>query len=319
MEVATNLQNKIQQMQPLVVLGMHRSGTSLIVRLLADMGIHMGSWLSRDAESVHFLGLNKRVYDTVGSNWADIDGIIESCASQDFIEQQSKMLENALFVENLADFRKHFNPVLQAEAIRLSLADDRAFVKHNPLMAVFFGRSLWEKINRNEFFPWGWKDPRTTLSFPIWLRVFPRARLLHVLRNGIDVAISTHRRSQKQQRKIWKRLYPIDYSPLTLDFEYCFQLWEKYISFVLDNKSRIPQGQYLEIQYEQLLADPEDNLGKIADFIEFPVQKEVLKSVSQQIDRSRLDNTAYARPYQSVIPTLADKPIMQQLGYSYTL
>ena len=68
--------SRLQQTQPLIVLGMHRSGTSLIVRLLSDLGIHMGSWLSRDAESVHFQRLNRRIFAAAGSNWAQVDGLI---------------------------------------------------------------------------------------------------------------------------------------------------------------------------------------------------------------------------------------------------
>jgi LPS sulfotransferase NodH len=306
-------------MQPLVVLGMHRSGTSLIVRLLADMGIHMGSWLSRDAESIHFLGLNKRVYNETNSNWAQVDALIEAADSEIFVERQSQILERALFVEKLSDFKKHFNLILQAEAVRLSLSDDRTFVSQNAIVAVFFGSLLWEKVNQDEHFPWGWKDPRTTLTFPIWLRIFPNARFLHVLRNGIDVAISTHRRSQKQQQKIWKRLYPIDYSPLTLDFEYCFHLWEKYVSFVFDHKHLIPENHYLEIHYEDLLANPEEILRRIVEYIEFSIPDEVINTVCEQIDRSRLDNTEHAKPYEKVIPSLAAKPMMQQLGYGYSL
>ncbi len=30
---------------------------------------------------------------------------------------------------------------------------------------------------------WGWKDPRNTFTLPMWLSIFPKARVLHVLRN----------------------------------------------------------------------------------------------------------------------------------------
>src|SRR5262249_51761949 len=38
--------------------------------------------------------------------------------------------------------------------------------------------------------PWGWKDPRNTYTLPIWLDVFPHAKVVHVYRHGVDVAHS---------------------------------------------------------------------------------------------------------------------------------
>src|SRR5690606_33596327 len=32
---------------------------------------------------------------------------------------------------------------------------------------------------------WAWKDPRTSLTLPIWREVFPRAQVVHIIRNGI--------------------------------------------------------------------------------------------------------------------------------------
>jgi hypothetical protein len=296
---------------------MHRSGTSLVVRLLADMGIHMGSWLTRDAESVHFLGLNKRIFQDADSNWGQVDPLVKAISSDVFIEHQVEIMQRALFNEKLSDFIKYFNPILKAEALRLALSDDMAFVKQNALIAVFFGRQLWESINQDKFTTWGWKDPRSTLTFPIWLRLFPNARFLHVVRNGIDVAISTHRRSQKQKRKVYKRLLPIDYSPNTLSFEYCFELWERHVAFVENHRYLIMPDRFLEIRYEDLLSDPFENLNRILTFIDHPINEALRLETCSQIDPSRLDNSVYARPYLEQIPDLAASPIMEQLGYNY--
>lgn len=42
--------------------------------------------------------------------------------------------------------------------------------------------------------PWGWKDPRNTFTLPIWLRIFPDAKVVSIERNGIDVAQSLRAR-----------------------------------------------------------------------------------------------------------------------------
>jgi hypothetical protein len=283
----------IGQAQPLVLLGMHRSGTSLTVQLLEDLGVHMGTWLSRDAESVHFQRLNRRIYAAAGSKWAEVDSLIGQMRSPAFVERQTEATWCAL-CEGRLPFRRS-------------------------VLADFYGRELWAALGRGELLPWGWKDPRTTLTFPIWLRIFPEARWVHILRNGVDVAISIHRRSQKQVRKLRNRLFPIDFSPATLDFGYSFHLWEAYLSFLLDHKDLIPAGCYLEIRYEDLLAEPELHLRRLLEFAGFPVTDQALTAASQRIDADRLDNARFAVSYRQQIPSLASSPLMQRLGYSYEL
>jgi hypothetical protein len=289
-----NLEEKIRQMHPLTIMGMHRSGTSLTVRLLKDIGIHMGYRLSRDAEAITFQKINRRIYNSVGSKWGTIDSLLDAMSSQTFIDKQTNLVLGSLFPKS-------------------------SFLNLNTGIADFFGPQLWESLSQGDRISWGWKDPRTTLTFPIWLLVFPKTRFLHIIRNGIDVAISIHRRSEKQHQKLWKRIFPLDYSPATLDFQYCFQLWERYTSFVLDNKGIIPPGQYLELRFEELLAKPEEKLREISDFMEFPVRGDTLKTICGQINQNRLDNKANAWLYQDKIPSLASSPLMQRLGYYYEI
>jgi len=52
-----------------VVIGMHRSGTSLVAELLADLGVNMGAsgglWEDR-----RFVALNRRILAQAGGDWA---------------------------------------------------------------------------------------------------------------------------------------------------------------------------------------------------------------------------------------------------------
>lgn len=287
-------EHQIRSSQPLVIIGMHRSGTSLAVRLLVDLGLHMGEYLSRDAEAVFFQKLNRRIFNSVGAKWGFVDPIIEVMDSDDFIESNSRNMHKALF-------------------------EDRRLLSREMKISEYFGSGLWEDVKEGNQVHWGWKDPRTTMTFPIWLKVFPQAKILHMMRNGIDVAISTHRRTMKQHRNLIKRTFPLDYNPITLDFDYCFQLWESYISFVFDHKDIIPDGNYLEVRYEDLLSDPEEQLQLICDFVSFPVRDQDIKASITRIDRSRLQNSDFAANYHQQIPSLASTSLMQQLGYSYSL
>ncbi len=287
-----SLESRVRQMQPLVVYGMHRSGTSLMVRLLADVGVHMGTWLSRDAEAVHFQRLNRRIYAAADSRWATVDGLLHEMESEAFIARQTELARRRLF-------------------------GNAPFASRRSAISGFFGRPLADKIRRGGTVSWGWKDPRTTLTLPIWLPIFPRGRYLHVLRNGIDVAISIHRRSRKQQRKLRNRLFPLDYSPATLDFAYSFRLWETYVSTAQKHQHLIPPEQYMEMRYEDLLEEPEEQLRRIVSFLGHPVGDDELRTACRQVDESRLDNSSYAADYQAEIRTLRTSSLMKLLGYGY--
>ena len=48
---------------PFVIVGMHRSGTSLVSRILDQSGVFMGLDLQEDHESRFFIELNKWIYE----------------------------------------------------------------------------------------------------------------------------------------------------------------------------------------------------------------------------------------------------------------
>ena len=173
-KLEVSLEDQLRQSQPLIILGMHRSGTSLAVRLLTEVGIHMGHHLSRDAEAIFFQKLNRRIFQAVDVKWGYVDPLIKAMGSQSFVEEQTRIMLSALFKEKR----------LLGREIKIS---------------EFFGPHHWDEVRKDKLGYWGWKDPRTSITFPIWLRIFPSAKVLHLLRNGIDVAISTHRRSLRQQ------------------------------------------------------------------------------------------------------------------------
>jgi len=103
---------------------------------------------------------------------------------------------------------------------------------------------------------WGWKDPRNTLTLRLWLDLFPEARVIHVIRSGIDVALSLHRRAA--QRGVG--------TPECSDPAYCFQLWERYAQEGCAWRT-LPESRYLEVYYEELLREPRAQLLEMLRFV----------------------------------------------------
>jgi hypothetical protein len=206
---------------PIVVLGMHRSGTSILTRMLQVCGVHIGPRLDRNFESLFLRGLNVRLLRQAGAEWY---------APEPYRRQRA-------------------DPAFHAECVRTL---DEA------LRARFAPRFLgWTRRVRlpGAAFPWGWKDPRTCLTMDAWLEVFPEARVVHVIRHPLDVALSLQRR-EEQRRAQGK--HPC---PPVVDLNHNLGLWETYVQDGL--RYRRLGDRYHELRYEDLLADAPARLGEI--------------------------------------------------------
>jgi hypothetical protein len=138
--------------------------------------------------------------------------------------------------------------------------------------------------------------------------------VVHIIRNGIDVAISLHRR-QIAKSKRW-RVHPDHQDPRGYDFRFCFSLWETYQTHLLTYRDTVPAEQYIEFRYEALLREPEPTLRFMLSRLNVSVEETRLAAAVATINTGRLDNRAYAAAYQDIIPELLENPLMRALDYS---
>ncbi len=107
---------------------------------------------------------------------------------------------------------------------------------------------------------WGWKDPRNTFSLPVWSKIFPSMYVIHIVRNGIDVADS-----------LWKREVSRPsagdphYSKLCQSIEGCFSLWKYYVTIARQNIAVCKNA--IEIRFEDLVEQPVITLKSLIHFI----------------------------------------------------
>lgn len=60
---------------PILVLGMHRSGTSVVSRLIQSAGVNMGARQDDNAESRFFVRMNRWLLSQCGATWANVDSV----------------------------------------------------------------------------------------------------------------------------------------------------------------------------------------------------------------------------------------------------
>ncbi|HWM24530.1 MAG TPA: glycoside hydrolase family 99-like domain-containing protein [Chthoniobacterales bacterium] len=144
---------------PIIVAGMHRSGTSLVASILSSLGVSLGDHLlaaDRDNqrgyfEDVDFLALNRELLSAATSS--------EDGGHPDWGWTESESLDRNAFVS----FRERASALIEA------------------------------RTGANQGRRWGWKDPRTAVALDFWDSIVPDARFVFVYRHPWEVADSMQR------------------------------------------------------------------------------------------------------------------------------
>jgi hypothetical protein len=137
------------------IIGMHRSGTSMVAQLLHQSGLFLGpadQLLGANAgnqeghfEHLGFFKINEGLLRHFGGSW---------------------------------EFPPELKPGWERDA-----ALEELFVEARALLQTFSQKS-----------PWGWKEPRTTILLPFWKSLIPNLRFVICIRSPLDVAKSLARR-----------------------------------------------------------------------------------------------------------------------------
>src|SRR5215510_7160699 len=149
-----------EKMTVICIAGMHRSGTSMITRLLNLCGLYLGpdDELSDESfdneagfwENRHFVSLNEAALAQLGGGW-DLPPVIS-----EGWKSRNEMIR------------------LREEAAEL--------------VSRFSDHEVW-----------GWKDPRNSIMLPFWKRVIPGLEIVVCLRNPLEVAESLQKRNFSSQ------------------------------------------------------------------------------------------------------------------------
>ena len=190
---------------PVIIFGMHRSGTGAVAKCLAHVGLMMGRRLDENHEALLFQKLNREIFSRLGASW-----------------------DHPLPVRNLTTDPSAVTDA--ARQIRLRLKS-HAWANYSGWRG-YFAAGGPEGMRK----PWGWKDPRTVFTLKIWLELFPEATIIHVIRHGVDVARSLQLRETRRAEKAenaslarkaasYRRGKPVPVSHRCLELEGGFALW----------------------------------------------------------------------------------------------
>jgi len=254
---------------PIIITGMHRSGTSLISKILMNQGIFMGSKLDANSESIFFQRINKWILSCIGSSWDN--------------PQSLKDLES-----------EDINLILN----RLNKALDSRFSK-----SLFLGKKdlLFNKSLNEMDVTWGWKDPVNTFTLFIWKQIFPKAKVININRHPLDVSASLINREADLKSKDKESLFPEFLSSLLPvlsinkgDVLSSFNiknindgliLYKKYIDEMESNKKLY---NVLDIKYEELIMDSKKVLKEIFNYLDINITDDECQDIERTLDKSRV-------------------------------
>jgi hypothetical protein len=103
--------------------------------------------------------------------------------------------------------------------------------------------------------PWGIKDPRLCILLPLYLAIFPEARVVHIHRNPDDVAASLHERERRR-------------GGVERSFDHWNRLASAYVGRVRECSSQCHA--YHEVEYEALCTSSHDTFKGVLDFLALP-------------------------------------------------
>src|SRR5207244_12052098 len=120
----------------------------------------------------------------------------------------------------------------------------------------------------------------TTYTLPLWLDLFPEAKVIHLYRHGVDVAQSLRMRAERGQEAVRRRLHVsrklLYWHWRIIPLERGFALWEAYVREARHHVRALGHHAY-ELQYEDLLADPEPALRALVAFCGLQATEEEIR------------------------------------------
>jgi len=233
---------------PLIIAGMHRSGTSIVTRLLERAGMYAGgSWLDENHESIFFSRANRAMlgegpYLLYDYGWT-------APKTETFIQARRGYAERA--------------------AAR---------------PAAFFAERSGQTV-------WGWKDPRNCLTLPVWLSIYPNARVLHVVRDGRAVALSLAERD-------------------ALDPAFGLALWGHYASRAEQSLATLPETRRRVVRFEDLAEAPATTLEQLCGFAGLAPPADI-ETIAAIVNRER----GFAHLGDQRAAELSDHHLLARYGY----
>jgi len=209
---------KLCNEKEVIVLGMHRSGTSLMAHILSKLGVNMGRTLIKKNytnplgfyEDIDFVNLNKYIIRKLDKDWKNPP-------------------DNSELLKKRKMFDKRIKKIVEKKRGKL----------------------------------WGWKDPRTTITIELFLPYLNNPYFIVCYRKKEKVANSLKIRGINKQD--------------------AYRIKKVYDNYIKEFFNRYPSFPRLNVQYENIIKNPQKEITKIAEFLNVQVSFEKYNEIKKII------------------------------------
>ena len=286
---------------PIIIIGMHRSGTTMIASMLRELGLFIGDDLEDNSEPMFFINHNDWLFHQCGGKWDNPSSI--------------KWLYENPEILRLTD--EYIRERIDGLLVSTYLGWQRFLLGARPLNGM--GQEAW-----------GWKDPRTTYTLPFWLRLFPNARVIHIYRNGVPVAASLRAREMKllqaaKDNHIHRKALGVYnlvpkksgfvWSTRCLSLEGGFSLWEEYVEMAIQMMESVAPYA-LSLKYEDFLANPTSKLLDLSEFCGLSVTEKRLNEIAAHVKPEHANAHESDEELAKFSDEVRFRPLMMRLGYA---
>ncbi|NVJ47612.1 MAG: sulfotransferase [Cytophagia bacterium] len=279
--------------QPVIIIGMHRSGTTLLTELLEKCGLFVGQKKFGNKEAIFFQELNRWWLFQTGTTW-----------------------------DNPTAFQyAHPTFLTQAEKVFKWRSKSHHLQKYLGLIKTIQHRNL-----KNLNFEWGWKDPVNSITLDIWMKIFPEAKIVNITRNPLDVAMSLKIReesrikqfgesstlSNREKRLIYRPAYNQSYR--VLDIQEGVKLTIEYLQ--INKNSLAKYKDHYQLSYEDLLSDPFHQIQELTNFLNLNTEDRLLAEVVENINPDKANKFLHNSELRQLYSKMNLKILFAEYGFT---
>ena len=196
---------------PVLIVGMHNSGTSILAEIIHECGIFLCPDMGHYECQYFSLFLHDDLLLGSQSKWSQL-------------------------------------PLMPVDEV-LALEPKVSGLIKNQWVADFI-RAGWDGES-----PWGFKDPRVCIFLPLYLKLYPQAKVVHIVRDSKDVAASLTRRAKQG-----------------VGIKTSFESWKELTDAYQQRCNEfVPQFENVfELTYEELCSNAKGVVPSILEFLNLP-------------------------------------------------
>lgn len=161
---------------------------------------------------------------------------------------------------------------------------------------------------------WGWKFPETYLIGPYVRETFPKARYIHLLRDGRDLAFKNHLTddpNRKLGQVLLQHIGACDkphHLQAALSWEYQVNGWDTFTK-------TLPEGKVIDFKFEDILKTPRETVSQLTEFLGVPMTQECDDFLSAELDTSKARQHRENDPAEVKEVIEAIGPTLKKFGY----